>query len=90
MERPCVPYAATASFALAQRLVPVKETHLWIVDYKTASHGASGLDTFLEGEKAKYQQQLEAYAAVMRKVQGENLPICLALYYPLLSRLVWW
>jgi ATP-dependent helicase/nuclease subunit A len=67
-----------------------EETHLWIVDYKTASHGASGLDTFLEGEKAKYQQQLEAYAAVMRKVQGENLPICLALYYPLLSRLVWW
>jgi ATP-dependent helicase/nuclease subunit A len=67
-----------------------EETHLWIVDYKTASHGTAGLDTFLEGEKAKYQQQLEAYAAVMRKVQGENLPICLALYYPLLSRLVWW
>jgi ATP-dependent helicase/nuclease subunit A len=67
-----------------------EETHLWIVDYKTASHGASGLDTFLEGEKSKYQPQLEAYAAVMRKVQGENLPICLALYYPLLSKLVWW
>jgi ATP-dependent helicase/nuclease subunit A len=67
-----------------------EETHLWIVDYKTATHGASGLDSFLEGEKLKYQQQLEAYAAVMRKVQGENLPICLALYYPLLSRLVWW
>jgi ATP-dependent exoDNAse (exonuclease V) beta subunit len=67
-----------------------EETHLWIVDYKTATHGTSGLDTFLEGEKSKYQPQLEAYAAVMRKVQGENLPICLALYYPLLSRLVWW
>lgn len=67
-----------------------EETHLWIVDYKTASHGASGLDAFLEGEKAKYRPQLEAYAAVMRHVQGENLPIRLALYYPLLSRLVWW
>jgi ATP-dependent helicase/nuclease subunit A len=67
-----------------------EETHLWIVDYKTATHGTSGLDTFLEAEKAKYQQQLEAYAAVMRKVQGESLPIRLALYYPLLSRLVWW
>jgi ATP-dependent exoDNAse (exonuclease V) beta subunit len=67
-----------------------EETHLWIVDYKTATHGTSGLDTFLEGEKAKYQQQLESYAVVMRKVQGEDLPICLALYYPLLSRLVWW
>ena len=67
-----------------------EDTHLWIVDYKTASHGASGLDAFLEGEKEKYRHQLEAYAAVMRKVQGENLPIRLALYYPLLSRLVWW
>jgi ATP-dependent exoDNAse (exonuclease V) beta subunit len=67
-----------------------EETHLWIVDYKTASHGTSGLDAFLEGEKAKYRQQLEAYAAIMREVQGENLPIRLALYYPLLSRLVWW
>jgi ATP-dependent helicase/nuclease subunit A len=67
-----------------------EDTHLWIVDYKTASHGAPGLDAFLESEKEKYRQQLEAYAAVMRKVEGENLPIRLALYYPLLSRLVWW
>jgi ATP-dependent helicase/nuclease subunit A len=67
-----------------------EETHLWIVDYKTASHGASGMDAFLEGEKTKYRQQLETYAAVMRNVQGEDLPIRLALYYPLLSRLVWW
>ncbi len=67
-----------------------EETHLWIVDYKTARHGASGLDAFLAGEKEKYLQQLEAYAAVMRKVHGENLPLRLALYYPLLTKLVWW
>jgi ATP-dependent exoDNAse (exonuclease V) beta subunit len=67
-----------------------EETHLWIVDYKTARHGASGLDAFLESEKEKYLQQLEAYAAVMRKVHGENQPLRLALYYPLLTRLVWW
>ena len=66
------------------------ETHLWIVDYKTARHGASGLDAFLENEKEKYLHQLEAYAAVMRKVHGENQPLRLALYYPLLTRLVWW
>jgi ATP-dependent helicase/nuclease subunit A len=67
-----------------------EQTHLWIVDYKTARHGASGLDAFLESEKAKYLQQLEAYAGVMRKVHGESLPLRLALYYPLLTRLVWW
>jgi ATP-dependent helicase/nuclease subunit A len=65
-------------------------THLWIVDYKTARHGASGLDAFLESEKAKYLHQLEAYAGVMRKVHGETVPLRLALYYPLLTRLVWW
>ena len=67
-----------------------EETHLWIVDYKTARHGASGLDAFLESEKEKYLHQLEAYAAVMRKVHGEDQPLRLALYYPLLTRLVWW
>jgi ATP-dependent helicase/nuclease subunit A len=66
------------------------ETHLWIVDYKTARHGASGLDAFLEQEKEKYLGQLEAYASVMRKVHGEATPLRLALYYPLLTRLVWW
>jgi ATP-dependent helicase/nuclease subunit A len=66
------------------------ETHLWIVDYKTARHGTSGIDAFLQSEKEKYLQQLEAYAGVMRKVHGGNLPLRLALYYPLLARLVWW
>jgi ATP-dependent exoDNAse (exonuclease V) beta subunit len=68
----------------------VEETHLWIVDYKTARHGASGIDAFLQSEKEKYLGQLEAYAAVMRKVHGDDVPLRLALYYPLLTRLVWW
>jgi ATP-dependent helicase/nuclease subunit A len=66
------------------------ETHLWIVDYKTARHGASGLDAFLAGEKEKYARQLESYADVMRKVQGNDLPLRMALYFPLLTKLVWW
>jgi ATP-dependent helicase/nuclease subunit A len=66
------------------------ETHLWIVDYKTARHGASGLDAFLRQEKEKYLGQLEAYASVMRKVHGEDILLRMALYYPLLTRLVWW
>jgi ATP-dependent exoDNAse (exonuclease V) beta subunit len=67
-----------------------EETHLWIVDYKTARHGATGIDAFLAGEKEKYARQLESYAEVMRKVQGNDLPLRMALYFPLLTRLVWW
>jgi ATP-dependent helicase/nuclease subunit A len=67
-----------------------EETHLWIVDYKTARHGASGIDAFLAEEKEKYARQLESYAEVMRKVQGNTLPLRMALYFPLLTKLVWW
>ncbi len=66
------------------------ETHLWIVDYKTARHGRGGVEDFLAGEKAKYERQLEAYAEIVRKVTGNELPLRLALYFPLLTRLVWW
>ncbi len=68
----------------------VGETHLWIVDYKTARHGSSGMEAFLAEEKERYQGQLESYADVLRKVPGNELPIRLALYFPLLLRLVWW
>ena len=68
----------------------VEETHLWIVDYKTARHGASGIDAFLAEEKEKYARQLESYAEVMRKLQANALPLRMALYFPLLTRLVWW
>jgi hypothetical protein len=67
-----------------------EETHLWIVDYKTARHGASGMDAFLAQEKDKYVAQLEAYAEVMRNVRGNDLPLRMALYFPMLTRLVWW
>jgi ATP-dependent helicase/nuclease subunit A len=67
-----------------------QESHLWIVDYKTAQHGTEGLDAFLAEEKERYRGQLEAYAEVMRQVRGEELPLRLALYYPLLKKLLWW
>jgi ATP-dependent helicase/nuclease subunit A len=66
------------------------ETHLWIIDYKTSRHGASGMDDFLAQEKAKYAQQLESYGEVLRKLPGNDLPVRLALYFPLVTRLVWW
>ena len=66
------------------------ETHLWVVDYKSSQHGASGIDEFLAGEKEKYAPQLERYGEVLRKLPGNDLPLRLALYFPLLQRLVWW
>ena len=63
--------------------------YLWIVDYKTTTHGTEGLDAFLNHEREKYAPQLDAYAAVLQKTKGEPA-IRLALYYPLLSKLIWW
>ncbi|HXE07647.1 MAG TPA: UvrD-helicase domain-containing protein [Acidobacteriaceae bacterium] len=69
-------------------------THLWIVDYKTASHGASQIAGFLNAQRAAYSRQLETYARILapaRSVPLEN--ICLALYFPALPqqpRLIWW
>ena len=61
-------------------------THLWIIDYKTSTHGSANLDAFLISEKAKYAPQLETYA---HSLDGLH-PIRLALYYPMLPNLIWW
>jgi hypothetical protein len=65
-------------------------THLWIVDYKTGRAGGTAIDTYLEEQRAIYRPQLEGYAEVMRKVHGEDTLLRMALYFPLLRRLVWW
>ena len=58
---------------------------LWIVDYKTGTHGAEGLELFLERERMKYAAQLEGYA---RATGTEGVRV--GLWYPMASRLVWW
>jgi ATP-dependent helicase/nuclease subunit A len=62
--------------------------HLWIVDYKTSTHGPAGLDAFLNEEKNRYAPILENYAREL-STQSEH-PIRVALFYPLLPRLIWW
>ncbi|HVJ07725.1 MAG TPA: UvrD-helicase domain-containing protein [Acidisarcina sp.] len=62
----------------------------WIMDYKTASHSASGLAEFLAKEKQEYEPQLAAYAEVLRLLNGPTTRIKLGLYYPLLRKLVSW
>jgi ATP-dependent helicase/nuclease subunit A len=55
----------------------------WIIDYKTSEHSGGDLDTFLNNEKERYQEQLGRYARLM--FQREDRPIRLGLYFPLLG-----
>lgn len=55
----------------------------WIVDFKTSSHEGGDLETFLENEKRRYQEQLERYARLLS--QSESRPMRLGLYFPLLN-----
>jgi hypothetical protein len=63
---------------------------LWIVDYKTATHGLSGVTEFLDAEKLQYADQLKSYAQMMRLVHGDERQLRIGLYYPFLQRLIWW
>jgi ATP-dependent exoDNAse (exonuclease V) beta subunit len=60
---------------------------LWIIDYKTAAHGGEAHDEFLAAERAKYGPQMETYA---RMIKGAAQEVRVGLYYPMLSKLVWW
>ena len=62
---------------------------LWIIDYKTATHGRDGLDEFLAEERDKYEEQMDAYAQMMQDRVGAGR-LRVGLYYPMLSRLIWW
>jgi ATP-dependent helicase/nuclease subunit A len=62
---------------------------LWIVDYKTATHGREGVEEFLAEERVKYGSQMDAYALAMAD-RAEAGRLRVALYYPMLARLVWW
>jgi ATP-dependent helicase/nuclease subunit A len=63
--------------------------YLWIIDYKTSTHGREGVDEFLAKERAKYGPQMEAYGRMMHdRVQAGKLRV--GLYYPALPRLIWW
>jgi ATP-dependent helicase/nuclease subunit A len=63
--------------------------YLWIIDYKTTTHGREGVDEFLAKEQVKYGAQMDAYARMMSdRVEAGKLRV--GLYYPMLARLVWW
>jgi ATP-dependent exoDNAse (exonuclease V) beta subunit len=67
------------------------DDYLWIVDYKTASHGPAGLDDFLAAQRAAYGPQLETYARILAHARSKSPgQIRLALYFPTIPRLHWW
>jgi ATP-dependent helicase/nuclease subunit A len=66
------------------------ENWLWIIDYKTATHGSSGIDQFLAAERLQYAAQLESYAERLKLAHGSDIQVRLGLYYPFLSKLLWW
>jgi hypothetical protein len=70
----------------AAPLMPGKD-FLWVIDYKTSTHGREGVEEFLAGEREKYGAQMETYARVM---QGQGLKLRLGMYYPMLPKLIWW
>jgi ATP-dependent exoDNAse (exonuclease V) beta subunit len=60
----------------------------WIVDYKTGGHEGGNIEGFLAAEKERYAEQLQRYGDIY--AQLETRPIKLALYLPLLKRMVAW
>jgi len=62
---------------------------LWIIDYKTTTHGRGGVEEFLAEERVKYGPQMLAYARMMQS-EVERGRLRVGLYYPMLQRLVWW
>jgi ATP-dependent helicase/nuclease subunit A len=63
--------------------------YLWIIDYKTATHGREQLEKFLAEERAKYADQMRVYAQMMKdRVASGKLRV--ALHYPMLPKLIWW
>jgi ATP-dependent helicase/nuclease subunit A len=54
----------------------------WIIDFKTSMHEGGEIETFLDSEVARYESQLEQYAATMARL--DRRPIRVGLYFPLL------
>ena len=63
---------------------------LWIVDLKTSDPKASGEEDFEHAERERYEPQLRNYAEIRLRSMASSTPVMLALYYPLLRRLIWW
>ncbi len=62
----------------------------WIVDYKTAHADSLDPDAALPELRRLFAPQLETYAALLRKMNGADIAVRAALYYPRMKRFDWW
>ncbi len=76
-------------FLAGEKPLAAGNEFLWIIDYKTTSHGRENVDEFLAAERTKYFSQMEAYAAMM-KDRATIGKMRVGLYYAMLPRLIWW
>ncbi len=66
------------------------DKYLWLIDYKTAHYPGSiqskvAVEEFFKREQERHEPQLMTYAGLMNEAETR-----LGLWYPLMSRLVWW
>jgi ATP-dependent exoDNAse (exonuclease V) beta subunit len=62
----------------------------WIIDYKTAHADNVDPAKSLPELRELFAAQIEAYAQLLRKLHGAEVPIFAGLYYPRLLLLDWW
>ena len=62
----------------------------WIVDYKTAHADDLGPSAALPELRRLFAPQIEAYAAILRNLHGQDAAIRAGLYYPRMFLLDWW
>lgn len=55
----------------------------WIIDFKTGDHRGGQVEDFLDREQARYVDQLNGYADIMRSM--EQRPTRVGLYFPMLK-----
>ena len=77
-------------FLAGSEPLSIRDTHLWIVDFKTAEQGGRHADNFFKEERKKYEPQMESYARACLAAGQDSRPLVLALYYPLLTHLLYW
>ena len=62
----------------------------WIIDYKTAHEDGANPEIVLPELRKIFAPQIEAYAQVLRNLQGADAKIHGGLYYPRMLQFDWW